>query len=267
SIWFHVTDPSAVLAVHIGILVVMFLFTIGFCTRVTSVLTWLAAISYINRSIVTVFGQDTMMNLLLLYLMIGPSGAALSVDQLIARYWATRKALQEHRPPPLFLRSEPLVSANLAIRLIQVNFCFIYLISGLAKLEGKSWWNLTALQGIVLNYQFTPMNYDWYSKPLYWLAQNHWLWDIAIGGGTLYTLVMEIGFPFLVWRPSTRWVMMVGATLLHSGIAVTMGLKVFSLFMLGMLLSFVPPDAIRRQLWRIGRGSEGARLSELSRAA
>src|SRR5207245_971147 len=66
SIWFHVADPAAVQAVHIGILLVMLLFTIGFCTRVTSVLTWLAAVSYINRSPVSVFGQDTMMNVALI---------------------------------------------------------------------------------------------------------------------------------------------------------------------------------------------------------
>ncbi len=266
SIYFHATDPRAVQAVHIGILIVMFLFTIGFCTRVTSVLTWLAAVSYINRSSVTVFGQDTMMNLALLYLMIGPSGAALSVDRLISRYWATRRALREHRPPPPFLRPEPLVSANLAIRLLQVNFCFIYLVSGLSKLEGKAWWNLTALQGIVLNYQFTPMPYAWYRHTIYALAKNRWVWEIFIGAGTLYTLVLEIGFPFLAWRPSLRWIMVSGSILLHSGIALTMGLRVFSLFMLGMVLSFIPPEVMRRQLWRLGRGTIGARLAEMRRA-
>src|SRR5262249_6064555 len=85
SIWFHVTDPGWMVATHVAVLVVMFLFAIGFCTRVTSVLTWMAAVSYIQRSTVTLFGGDTMMNILLIYLMIGPSGAALSVDRLLAR--------------------------------------------------------------------------------------------------------------------------------------------------------------------------------------
>src|SRR5207248_7883204 len=73
SIWFHVTDPTAMRVIHGCILVIMFLFTIGFCTRLTTVLTWLATLSYIQRAQTTLFGMDTIMNFVLLYLMIGPS--------------------------------------------------------------------------------------------------------------------------------------------------------------------------------------------------
>ena len=52
---------------------------------VTSVLTWIAAVGYIHRTQQILFGMDTMMNILLIYLMIGNSGAALSVDRLVAR--------------------------------------------------------------------------------------------------------------------------------------------------------------------------------------
>src|SRR5262249_1194761 len=117
SIWFHVTDPTAMAILHGCILGIMFLFTIGFCTRITSVLSWLAALSYIQRAPTTLYGMDTMMNLLLLYLMIGPSGAALSVDRLVVRYWRTRRALREGRPIPANLPPAPRVSANLALRL------------------------------------------------------------------------------------------------------------------------------------------------------
>ena len=91
SIWFHVTDPSAMMLVHGIILLSVFLFTIGFGTRLTSVITWFGALSYIHRAPGSVFGVDTMMTILLLYLMIGPSGAALSVDRLI-ECWRARKA-------------------------------------------------------------------------------------------------------------------------------------------------------------------------------
>jgi hypothetical protein len=55
SIWFHVTDPTWMMIIHCSFLAVFFLFTIGFCTRVTSVLAWLAAISYIQRSPTSIF--------------------------------------------------------------------------------------------------------------------------------------------------------------------------------------------------------------------
>src|SRR5208283_3726866 len=105
----------------------IFLFTIGFCTRITAVLTWLAVISYIQRAGTTLFGQDTMMNIALVYLMIAPCGAALSVDRLISRHWRRAGARQPNpaveSEAPGHDRPAPRVSANFAIRLAQINFC------------------------------------------------------------------------------------------------------------------------------------------------
>src|SRR5208283_2934822 len=100
SIWYHVTDPVWMWIVHGLVMLIMLMFAVGFCTRVTSVLTWLAAVSYMHRSPMTLFGGDTMMNILLIYLMIGPSGAALSVDRLISRWWTRRKARLAGEPMP-----------------------------------------------------------------------------------------------------------------------------------------------------------------------
>src|SRR5207253_4561916 len=94
SVWFHMTDPTEMAVMHAPILVVMFLFTIGCFTRVTSLLSWIATLSYIHRSQQVLFGQDAMMNILVIYLMVGHSGAALSVDRLIARYRAVRACLR-----------------------------------------------------------------------------------------------------------------------------------------------------------------------------
>src|SRR5436305_14433842 len=94
SIFFHLTNPTWIWIAHLANLCIFFFLTIGFCTRVVSVLAWLAALSYIQRSPVSLFGQDTILNLVLIYLMIGPSGAALSVDSLIRRYLFTRRALR-----------------------------------------------------------------------------------------------------------------------------------------------------------------------------
>jgi hypothetical protein len=255
SIWFHVTDPRGMVAVHCGVLAVMFMFTIGFCTRVTSVLTWVGAISYIQRAPTTLFGMDTMMNLLLIYLMIGPSGAALSVDRLIARCWATWRALRSRRPPPQDLTPVPRVSANLAIRLIQVNLCIIYLASGLSKLEGQTWWNFEAVWGTMANPEFSPMGNALYMAGLKFLCVHRWLWHSFMAGGVLFTLVMEISFPFLVWNPRLRWIVVSMGLMLHTGIAMFMGLNTFSLFMVTMLMSFVPPEAFQRLLARPGQGA------------
>jgi hypothetical protein len=238
SFWFHVTDPAAARLLHAGVLLVMLLFTVGLCSRITSVLTWLAALSYIQRSPMTLFGMDTIMIVLLFYLMIGPSGAALSVDRLLAGRRARRAG--GTLPPP-----EPSVSANLALRLMQVHFCFIYLAAGLSKLLGGSWWSATALWWTLANYEFTPLRFAFYEDALRWLCRHRWLWEVVMTGGVFYTLVLEISFPFLVWGRRTRGLMLLGAVLLHTGIALTMGLIGFGLFMLTLVLSFVPAEAVR----------------------
>jgi hypothetical protein len=258
SLWFHLTDPTWMAVAHIVILVIMFLFAIGFCTRITSVLTWLGALCYLQRAQTTLFGMDTMMNILLVYLMIGPSGAALSVDRLIARWWALRKARLENRPPPPWEAPRPSVTANFAIRLMQIHFCIIYMASGLSKLQGGAWWNGTALWGTMANPEFAPMNLALYEGMLRWLSQNRFLWELVTSGGVVFTLVLEIGLPFMIWVPKLRWVMIICAVVLHTGIALTMGLTAFGLFMLCLILAFIPAETVHWFLQALRGPVQGA---------
>jgi hypothetical protein len=276
SLWYHVTDPAWIRVLHGVNLCIFFFLAIGFCTRVTAVLAWLAAISYIQRSFVTVFGVDTIINLALMYLMIGPSGAALSVDRLIRRYVWTRRALRAqasarkaetvppealHFPPPA-----PSVAANLALRLLQVHICFVYLASGLSKLQGSSWWTGTAIWGTMINNEFSPVHNAFYANYLKRLCQNRWMWELAMSGASLFTLLFEVGFIFLVWNRWLRFPMIVAAVFLHTGIAVFMGLTTFSLMMVSVVCSFIPAAALHRFLESVGRGPGGLRLTFAARA-
>jgi hypothetical protein len=256
SIFFHVTDPGAIVAIHVAVIVAFVLFTVGFCTRVTSVLAWLGAMSYVQRAPSTLFGMDTMMMILLLYLMIGPSGAALSVDHWLLR-WREKKRLGLDKLPAL--PPLPSVGANLATRLIQVHFCIIYLASGCSKLLGSAWWSGTAPNLVLLNYEFAPFNVGYYYQTLFFLSRHRWMWELMASVGVVFTLVVEIGFPFLVWPRATRWLFVCGSVLLHTAIGLTMGLTSFSLMMLAMLLAFVPPEAVRQLLG--GLGDQARRLS------
>jgi hypothetical protein len=230
----------------------MFLFTIGCFTRVTSVLTWMASLCYIQRSVHVLFGQDTMMNILLIYLMVGNSGAALSVDRLIARYRAVRASLRRSGTidpaTRAFLNAAPpTAGAGLGVRLIQVHFCFIYLASGLAKLQGVPWWNGTAFWDVMVNPEFTLMRFHWFEslirnwaafKPVYHLINTIGVW---------FTLALEISFAFLIWT-RMRVVLLWAGVLLHASIGVLMGLNIFELLMMVMLLSYFPSSVIRSRL-------------------
>jgi hypothetical protein len=189
SVYYHIQDPRGIAAVHAAILVVMALFTLGLWTRYTAVLAWVGAMCYVQRSWNSVFGVDTMMMITLCYLMLGPSGDALSLDRWLLRRRDRRRGVVT--PPP-----EPAVSANFAIRLIQVHFCIIYLVSGTSKLLGPSWWALTAPNKVLLNYYFAPFAFGPYTPLMAFLAKHRWLWESVMSLGVLYTLAVEIGVPF-----------------------------------------------------------------------
>ena len=259
SIWYHLTNIKAIWAVHIIVLVIFVLFTLGIFTRVTSVLAWLAALQYIHRTQQVLFGMDTMMNILLFYLMIGPSGAALSVDRLIARYRAARAIFKARGKAVNWAEAtlagpQPSVMANFAIRLFQVHFCIIYGIAGLAKLKGTMWWNTQATWWTIANPEFTPMNYGFYEETLRTIATFKPLLLICFAIFTYFTLIMEIGFPFLVWT-RLRPIALSLAAFLHAGIAIIMGLTCFQLLMMVMLLAYLPAAVIRNRLvWEAGAG-------------
>ncbi|HEY7423396.1 MAG TPA: HTTM domain-containing protein [Gemmataceae bacterium] len=252
SIFYHVEDPFWLWTIHITILVIMFLFTIGLWTPITSVLTWIGALMYIQRLQGMLFGLDTMTNLGLLYLMIagaaGAGGATLSVDRWLKVRRERRRLGSAYVPRP----PEPRVSANFVTRLIQINFCLIYFAAGTSKLLGTSWWNGTAPNRFLLNYSFAPFEVGAYVTMLKWLADHRLLWELAGAVGVIGTLFVELGFPFLVWNRRMRWVMVCGAILFHTQIALLMGLVTFSIMMLILVLAFVPPEAVRQGLQRLG---------------
>jgi hypothetical protein len=237
SIWFHVTDPTGMAVVHDATLVIFLLFLVGFCTRITAVLAWLAALSYIHRAPEVLFGADTVMNIALLYLMLGPSGSALSVDRLLQRWWLARQG--KAQAPP-----QPSASANFVLRLFQIHFCFIYAASGLSKLQGSLWWNGSALWYTLVNPEFSPVAWARYIDLMSFLTGHRWLWEVVFEGIGFATLALEIGFPLLVWSRSWRWLMVGGAVLLHTGISLAMGLASFGLITLSMLLAFIPPEEV-----------------------
>ncbi len=244
SIFYHVTDPSGIWAIHIGILVANLMFALGLFTRPAAVLTWIGLISYIQRAPTHLFGMDTIATILCLYMMIGPCDQAFSLDSLLSRLRRKKANDPNWDAPP-----KAIGWATFVTRLMQIHFSIIYLASGTSKLMGGSWWNGNALWSVMANYEFNPMDSPFYMEILRFLANNRPLWEVAMTAGCAFTLLLELGFPFLVWYPRWRWVMMAGAVLLHTGIGILMGLTMFSALMILLVASFLPPEvgeSIRR---------------------
>src|SRR5690606_16871561 len=197
SPFFHLTSSRWVLAWHLLGIAVAVLFLLGLWTRVVSVLAWVIALGYCHRAAPALFGMDTMMSILLFYLMFAPCGATLSLDRLLERYRNARSSLQAHRAPehtgPL-----PCVSANVVTRLLQVHFCIMYLAAGTSKLQGTAWWNGTAFWMTLSNYEFSPAKLELFTDLIRAMTRSRWVWECINSFSSIFTIGLELSFPFLV---------------------------------------------------------------------
>jgi hypothetical protein len=219
-----IQSTSVLWAVHIAALVVFFLLMVGFFSRTMAVLGFLIAVSYANRITPgAYFGLDSINCMLALYLMLGPCGARYSLD----RVWRLRRGASPEVPPS--------ISANLAIRLIQLHMCIIYLFSALGKLQGTTWWTGDAMWASSANLEYQ------YLVDLTRLANYPRLMHFL----THLTVFWELTYCVLIWPRLTRpWVLLM-AIFVHAGIAVAYGMPTFGLVMLIGNLAFVSPQTIR----------------------
>jgi hypothetical protein len=227
--WFYWIDaPTVLWAVHIAALIVFVLFTVGLWSRVTSILAFLATISYINRASLAQFGLDDTNAMLAMYLMVGPSGAAYSVDR-----WRKRRRAGGQ------FAIEPRIGANVAIRLLQVHMCVIYLFSGIGKIQGENWWNGNAILMAVANQEYQSLDVTW-------LIHYRWLASLLAH----LTVFWEASYCVLVWPRLTRPLVLAVALGIHLGIGAFLGMWTFGLAMIIGNIAFVSPWVVRRVLNR-----------------
>lgn len=211
---------------HLAALLVFACLTLGLFTRVTSILAFVIAVAYANRLTGALFGLDQINIMLALYIMVGPSGAAYSLDRLLAR----RKEANANLPVL------PKVGATVAIRLSQLHMCIIYLFAGMAK-NGMFWEEGTAIW-------FSVANLEYQSMDLTWLSNHPYLVNFL----TLTTVWWERSYIALVWPRFTRPIVITMAIGLHLGIAFGMGMITFGLAMIFGNMAFVSPRLVRAVL-------------------
>ncbi|HET6325077.1 MAG TPA: hypothetical protein VFG04_10280 [Planctomycetaceae bacterium] len=223
---------------HLLCLVILTLFMLGAYTPVTSVLAYLITISYSSRAPMANYGLDQINGLAALYLAIGPSGSRLSIDRWRLRYRAARKQFSLGREP-VVMPVEPSARANLALRLVQVHLCVIYVFACLSKLQGESWWSGTAIWQAVSNLEYQ-------SRDVTWLAWYPWLVNLL----THVTIAWEMTFWALVWRPMLRPFVLAVGTAIHLGIGAFMGMWTFGLAVIFAYVAFIPGRQISAILRR-----------------
>ena len=200
----------------------------------TAVLAWVIVVSTVRRLPVALFGFDQIVSTLALYLAVtGASGQAVSLDRFLRRWRAgpgggraragtapaaARRVVARRPGVP-----RPTVSANLALRLIQLHLALIYGMAGLAKLQGPVVVERHGALGDAGGRRVRrPVDFTWLAA-----------WPLLLNFLTHASLALELLYPVLIWVPILRPLMIAGAVLLHLGIArVVPGLTEFGLAMI-----------------------------------
>jgi hypothetical protein len=198
-----ISESVCVYTVCVGYVLSLLLMLMGLWTRLAVIAAWFLHLMLANTGSMMTYGADLFAQVFLFYLMWMPAGNALSLDVFLGRK-----------------SSAPSAQARLALRVLQLHLCVVYLTSGLLKATGPQWWNGELL--------WRAMSLPVYRQfDMSWLA--HWPYLSMVAGWT--TLVIELGYVIFIWPRRTRKIWVAATLSLHIGIAVLLGLGVFGAIM------------------------------------
>ncbi|GAA2949834.1 HTTM domain-containing protein [Streptomyces enissocaesilis] len=243
-------------------LVTSTLFMLGWRTRVMSVLFAVVVISFHARAIFMTDGGDNLILLMAVYLVLTACGRRWSLDARRGRIRAARTgetpepvrsfSAQQLRDARITLTT---VVHNCGIFVIAAQVCFLYGSTGLYKVQGATWGDGTALHYALNLEPFQP-----------WPALSHLVdeYPVLVAVACYMTVLLQVAFPFVLFG-RLKYPVLALLLGLHIGIAVLMGLPLFSGVMIVADAVFLPDRFYRSlgRLWRhttprIGAGSRGA---------
>ena len=233
----YTTTPGELWAAHLISLAVLVLFTIGFQTRIMSIAALYVTLSSIHRAPMLASQVEPVLAMVMFYLCLGPCGARLSVDRLLAQRKAAKNPDLTRRGP-IGAREVPKSSwATLAVRLVQVHLCAMYVMMALAKLTGGSsgpvWWSGEAMWWIIARPESRMVDFTFLAGAPALID----LWTYAV-------VLFELTFPLLVWNRLARPLLLAVAVVMWGSLALATGLTTYCLMMLAANMAFVPPTAL-----------------------
>ncbi|HEV2686069.1 MAG TPA: HTTM domain-containing protein [Actinomycetota bacterium] len=208
---------------------------IGFYSRIASIIVFLGILTLERRNPYIFNSGDLLVRNLAFYLMLAPTGLALSLDR-----WREAKDRFWEFP----------ARAPWGLRLIQVQLAVTYAATVWAKVQGTTWNNGTAV-----SFALRLEDLQRFHVPGF---ITHSI--VASNLMTLGTLALEASLAVLVWNRKARpYVLALGA-LMHIAIAINIMVGFFTMAILTAYLAFIPPDTmarvIERARRRLGRTAE-----------
>jgi hypothetical protein len=220
------TVPAVAIVYALGCCAVV-AFTIGFHTRIATIVSWAFLLSIHHRNYYVTDGGDDLARILLFYAMFANLGAAYSVDA-----WRARVTI---RNVPAFVP-----------RILQLHIAFLYFVA--ARLKLHHGWLHTDV--ILMSLQL-----DGYARPLGRILGGY---PLLCRIATRSILAMEFLFPFFafspVWRKPSRAIAIALGLVVQGGIFLTLRVGIFTEVMFAVELMWLQPAWIdSAEAWIVRR--------------
>jgi hypothetical protein len=211
--------------------------TIGFLTRLNSVVVYICLASIQQRNLFILHGGDTFLRVAGFFLVFSAAGAALSADRLI-RIWRGKEGveIQPRRP--------------WAQRMIQFELSLVYFVGFCWKVAGAMW-----VQGTALSYRYRLDELQRFPLPSWFL--NATFMKLA----TWFTLVLEFALGVLIWIREIRYYLLAIGLVFHLSIEYSMNIPMFQWDVLTAYVLFIDAADLEKA-WNRIRARFGAYLGE-----
>ena len=175
---------------------------LGWQTRFAATFAWLLHMVLTNSAPCANYGVDIFSHIALFYLVWMPAGQSWSIDA-----WGKQNTVGTPE-------------TRLAIRVLQIHLCIVYLTSGIEKAMGEQWQNGEVIWRSLMLPVYSQFDMSWISNFPTFCKFAAW-----------GTLVVEIGYCVFIWPKRTRTFWVASIVGLHVGIGVFLGLGLFSAMM------------------------------------
>ena len=220
NLLYGVTNYNLLLAFNVVVIIAALLTCLGLFTRAATIVLAIGVISLHHRNSSILHGGDTVIRIMAMYMAIAPSGAAFSLDRLMA----VRRGLAPAIPPMVSLWPQ---------RLIAYNCSLIYFTSTWDKWFGMLW-----KSGAATWYPARLHEFDRFPVPAFF-NQFPMVYFTTYG-----TLAVEFALATLVWfKPLRKWVLLSGL-MLHGYIDYSMNIPLFGYLMVAMYVVFYEGEEI-----------------------
>ena len=220
-LWFDPGD-SVALGMLVTYIVAGLFLTVGFSSRLMSVVVWVLMVSFSLRNPRMYHHVDPLLRLYGLGLILSPCGAMYSVDA-----WLKRKSGNTELP----------ICAPWAQRLIQFQVSMVYFRAFWTKIEGQPWWDGTAVY-------YAVHWVDAVRHPVPPLFDHLWIYQLLTWG----TLGIEFCLFSLIWVRRCRYWVLAGGLILHLGIQWCLNLDLLEYAIVAGYIPFIFPADLERWL-------------------